>query len=137
MENPEKSIKRLLHRPDVEKMSMPKDYLKNARFQYQNLLLYLKKLKEQYPDKAKTLQKKEKPETKAHTMDFTQDKEIFILCRVLQMTEAKEEWNELHNLLNARFLLKELQKDNHPLPTHHFMPREQMAPHTMKVRFSN
>lgn len=50
MENPEKSIKRLLHRPEVEKMNMPKDYLMNARFQYQNLLLYLKKLKEQYPD---------------------------------------------------------------------------------------
>ncbi|XP_011427074.3 uncharacterized protein [Magallana gigas] len=132
-------IRQLLSRPEIKEKSknLPKDYFTNAQHQYQNLLDYLRKLQQDYPDKAKTLKRTGKS-TRTKKEDFsaalTKDKEISALYTVLNTTESKEEeWDEFYYLLNARYLLKELQKDRHSLPTHQSMHTEKMTPHTTKA----
>ncbi|XP_011427077.3 uncharacterized protein [Magallana gigas] len=106
-------IRQLLSRPEIKEKSknLPKDYFTNAQHQYQNLLDYLRKLQQDYPDKAKTLKRTGKS-TRTKKEDFsaalTKDKEISALYTVLNTTESKEEeWDEFYYLLNARYLLKE------------------------------
>nr|XP_034303873.1 uncharacterized protein LOC105328042 isoform X5 [Crassostrea gigas] len=132
-------IRQLLSRPEIKEKSknLPNDYFTNAKRQYQNLLDYLRKLQQDYPDKAKTLKRTGKS-TRTKKEDFsaalTKDKEISALYTVLNTTESKEEeWDEFYYLLNARYLLKELQKDRHSLPTHQSMHTEKMTPHTTKA----
>lgn len=47
-------IRQLLSRPDLNEMckNLPDDYLTSAQHQYQHLLNYLRKLQQDYPDKA-------------------------------------------------------------------------------------
>eukprot|EP00105_Crassostrea_gigas_P038558 XP_019922706.1 PREDICTED: uncharacterized protein LOC105328042 isoform X6 [Crassostrea gigas] len=132
-------IRQLLSRPEIKEKSknLPNDYFTNAKHQYQNLLEYLRKLQQDYPEKAKTLKRTGKS-TRTKKEDFsaalTKDKEISALYTVLNATESKEEeWDEFYYLLNARYLLKELQKDRHSLPTHQSMHTEKMTPHTTKA----
>lgn len=53
MENPCEPIKRLLSRPDLEKLKkrLPKNFIPTAQIQYQELLKDLRKLEDDYPDK--------------------------------------------------------------------------------------
>lgn len=53
MATSEEPIRQLLSRPDLNEMckNLP-DYLTSAQHQYQNLLEYLRKLKQDYPEKA-------------------------------------------------------------------------------------
>lgn len=106
-------IRQLLSRPDLIEKSknLQSDYLSCAQHQYQNLLQYLRKLKQDHPDKAKMLERREKS-TRTKKADsstaFTKDKEISALYNVLKMTESKEEeWDEFYYLLNARYFLNE------------------------------
>lgn len=56
MATSEEPIRQLLSRPDLNEMckNLP-DYLTSAQHQYQNLLEYLRKLKQDYPEKARIL----------------------------------------------------------------------------------
>lgn len=47
-------IRQLLSRPEIKEKSknLPNDYFTNAKRQYQNLLEYLRKLQQDYPEKA-------------------------------------------------------------------------------------
>lgn len=47
-------IRQLLSRPEIKEKSknLPNDYFTSAQHQYQNLLEYLRKLKQDYPEKA-------------------------------------------------------------------------------------
>lgn len=136
MENPCEPIKRLLSRPDLEKLKkrLPKNFIPTAQIQYQELLKDLRKLEDDYPDKAKALVMNRKDISGTQKSDSNY-KDVMNLYKVLQMNDAKkEEWNELHFLLDARFLLTKCKIDDSSAPLHQSTQSDKMTAHETKTK---